>query len=138
MTETTHGKDSGLNIPETPTARVMVVEDSQEFQVVFLLTLSCEPYLKLTHMTDSGEEAIQAIERVSPDLVLLDYQLPGIDALRTARLIKKQCKGVKAALITDSLDDVAEPAVEGAEVDEVIPRINFSLARVRQLLARNS
>lgn len=135
MNETICGKESYLDMLETPTARVMVVEDSQEFQDVFLLTLSCEPYLKVVHMTDSGEEAVRVFDRVCPDLVLLDYQLPGIDGIETAKLIKGRCKDVKVALVTAFGHDLTEQAVE-AQVDEVMPKANFSLARVQQLLNR--
>mgnify|MGYP001608716724 CR=1 FL=1 len=118
--------------------RVMVVEDSKEFQEVLILTLSLEPYVKVVHIADSGEEALRSLETASPDLVLLDFRLPGIDGLETARRIKKQRPNTTIALVTAYADEVSKRAYEEGNVNGVIPKSSFSLTRIRELLQRGS
>ncbi len=114
--------------------RVMVVEDSTEFQELVVLTVSLEPYIKIVHIADSGEEALEEFDRASPDLVLLDFRLPGINGLETARRMKEQRSDVKIALVTAYAEEVVEQAAKDANVEAVIPKNSFSLTRVKQLL----
>jgi len=114
--------------------RVMVVEDASEFQELVVLTVSLEPYIKIVHIADSGEEALEEFDRACPDLVLLDFRLPGINGLETAKRMKEQRSDVKIALVTAYAEEVVEQAAKDANVEEVIPKSSFSLARVKQLL----
>jgi len=119
-------------------ATVMVVEDAPSFQDLVVLTLSLEPYIKIVHMAASGEEALEAFHRVAPDLVLLDFRLPGINGLETARRMKEERPDVKIALVTAYAEEVMARAVEEGNVEEVIPKSSFSLERVQRLLGRAS
>ncbi len=118
--------------------RVMIVEDVESFQEVVVMTLSLEPYFKVVYIADSGEEALEAFAKASPELVLLDFRMPGIDGLETAKRMKKQRPDVKIALVTAYSEEVLERAAKEAQVDEVIPKSSFSLARVQQLLGWDS
>ena len=118
--------------------RVMVVEDARSFQEVVVLTLSLEPYVKIVSTADSGEEALAALEEAAPGLVLLDFRLPGIDGLETAKRMKKQRPDIKIALVTAYAEEVASKAKKEGNVEVVIPKAQFSLARVQQLLGRES
>ena len=60
--------------------------------------LSAEGYTLLSAM--SGEEAVQLVEQESPDLVLLDLGLPGIDGIEALTRIKKIDEQIEAIMIT--------------------------------------
>ena len=114
--------------------RVMVVEDAPEFQELVVLTLTLEPHFAVEFIASSGEEAIEAFDRVSPELVLLDFRLPGIDGLETAKRMKERRPDVKIALVTAYAEQVLERAATEANVEAVIPKAEFSLARVQAVL----
>ena len=116
-------------------ARIMVVEDAPEFQELVVLTLTLEPHLKVDFIASSGEEALEALDRVAPDLVLLDFRLPGIDGLETAKRMKQQSPDVKIALVTAYTEDVLKRAAHDAHVEAVIPKADFSLTRVLEVLS---
>ena len=118
--------------------RVMVVEHAPSFQEVVMFILSLEPSVKIVFTADSGEEALAALEEASPDVVLLDFRLPGIDGLETAKRMKKQRPDIKIALVTAYAKEVASKAQAEGNVEVVIPKAQFSLARVQQLLGRDS
>ena len=118
--------------------RVMVVEHARSFQEVVMLILSLEPSVKIVFTADSGEEARAALEEASPDVVLLDFRLPGIDGLETAKRMKKQRPDIKIALVTAYAEEIASKALKEGNVEVVIPKAQFSLARVQKLLGRES
>ncbi len=119
-------------------ARVMVVEDAPEFQELVVLALSLEPYIKIEYIADSGEDALEAFPSVAPDLVLLDFQLPGINGLETAKRMKELRPDVKIALVTAYSEEVMERAAKETDIEEVIPKSSFSLARIQRLLGWTS
>ncbi len=114
--------------------RVMVVEDAPEFQELVVLTLTLEPHFTVEFITSSGEEALEAFDRVSPDLVLMDFRLPGMDGLETAKRMKERRPDVKIALVTAYAEQVLERAATEANVEAVIPKAEFSLVRVQAVL----
>ena len=116
--------------------RIMVVEDASEYREAVVLALMVEPYFKNVYITTSGEEAMEAFGSVLPELVLLDFRLPGIDGLKTAKRMKEQCPTVKIALVTAYADEIFERAVREGDFDEVIPKANFDLARLQELLEK--
>ena len=117
--------------------KVMIVEDVAAFREVLELQLSLDPYMDIVHTSTSGEVALKAFLQVSPDLVLLDFRLPGIDGLETARRMKEQNSAVKIALVTAYSEEAFALSANASYVEEVIPKASFSLARVKAFLARN-
>ena len=114
--------------------RVMIVEDEPTFQELVQLVLSLDPMFEVISAAGTGEEALERLEEACPDLVLLDFHLPGMDGLETARYIKRQCPNTRIALVTAHVEDVLERLAKNVQIQEVIPKSKFSLERVRALL----
>lgn len=53
----------------------------------------------------SGEEAIDKLETVTPDLVLLDLNMPGMGGLAAVEKIQAKCPGVHITLLTANVQD---------------------------------
>src|SRR5690606_9502541 len=71
------GPGAGMNsIPQkTGPARILVVEDERDIAALVAYHLAREGYRVRT--ADGGAEALQAVSRERPDLVILDLMLPG-------------------------------------------------------------
>jgi two-component system phosphate regulon response regulator PhoB len=67
-------------------AEILVVEDEEEILELIAYNLSNEGYGVRSVM--SGEDALREVRQKSPDLVILDLMLPGIDGLEVCRTIK--------------------------------------------------
>ena len=118
--------------------RVMIVEDEPSFQELVQLVLSLDPKFEVVRTAGSGEEAIEGVDSLGLDLVLLDFRLPGIDGIETAKRLKEQRPDIKIALVTAHSEEVLGRLAIAADILEVIPKGSFSLERVDRLLSANA
>ena len=70
-------------------ARVRVADDSDVFLRAAASVISATSTLRLVGAAGSGREAIRLIPQLRPDLVLLDFRMPGMDGVQTTRIIRR-------------------------------------------------
>src|SRR5436309_16115729 len=56
--------------------------------------------LELVGQVTNGEEALEAVERLQPEVVLLDVRLPGIDGASAVKRIHHRAPGVQFAIFS--------------------------------------
>ncbi len=118
---------------------ILVVEDEDDIRELLRYNLAKEGY-QVTGAA-SGEEALKAARAVSPDLILLDLMLPGLDGLEVCRVLKgePQTRDLPVVMLTAKGEEA--DIVTGLELgaDDYItkpfsPRV--LLARLRAVLRR--
>ncbi len=65
--------------------RVLVVEDSPTVREFLLQILRSDPGIEVVETAETGEEALEAVERTRPDIITMDVHMPrmnGFDATR--------------------------------------------------------
>lgn len=112
----------------------MIVEDEPTFQELAELVLSLDPQFDIVRTAGTGEEALEVLEGANPDLILLDFRLPGIDGLETAKRIKQQHPDIMIAMVTAHTEEVLARMAKEARIQEVIPKASFNLERVHKLV----
>ena len=85
-------------------ATILIVEDEEK--IASLL----RDYLEKiggyqTHWVDRGDKAVQVFEETSPDLVLLDLMLPGMDGLEVCKAIRSQ-SSVPVIMVTALVEEI--------------------------------
>ncbi len=118
-------------------ARVLVVDDEPNIVALAQLYLQNEGYEVLT--ADSGPAALDAARRVSPDLIILDIMLPGLDGWEVCRQLR-QFSQVPIIMLTARGDDVDK--IVGLELgadDYLVKPFNPRelVARVKAVLRRS-
>ncbi|MBZ0158188.1 MAG: response regulator [Alphaproteobacteria bacterium] len=80
--------------------KILVIEDNPANRELFIDLLTVGGYECIG--TDKGEEALDLAKRESPELVLLDIQLPGVDGLTVVKLLKaeEETKHIKVIALT--------------------------------------
>ena len=73
---------------ETLPARVLVVEDYQQFRRFVCSTLGKNPELQIIGEVSDGLEAVHKAEDLQPDLIVLDIGLPSLNGIEAARRIR--------------------------------------------------
>ena len=118
--------------------KILVVDDEKPISDIIKFNLKKEGYDVYTAY--DGEEALQKVEEVNPDLILLDLMLPKIDGLEVAREV---CKTHNMPIIMVTAKDAEIDKVLGLEMgaDDYVtkPFSNRELvARVKANLRRQS
>ena len=70
----------------TPARRILIVEDDADGREALRMQLVMSGYE--VHEAHDGESGIELVQRVHPDVVLLDIGLPGVDGYEVARRLK--------------------------------------------------
>jgi two-component system invasion response regulator UvrY len=70
-----------------PLVRVLVVDDQAPFRRAARAVLGATSGFELVGEATSGEEAVERVRSLEPDLVLLDIHMPGIGGIEAARRI---------------------------------------------------
>jgi two-component system response regulator MprA len=120
-----------------PEAAILVVDDDAPIRRMLDRTLSAEGYAVET--AADGGAALAAVERSTPDLVVLDVGMPGVDGLAVSRRLRAKGLSVPVLLLTarDSVPDRVAGLDAGADDYLVKPFATEELlARVRALLRR--
>ncbi|MGD0570036.1 MAG: chemotaxis response regulator protein-glutamate methylesterase [Candidatus Sulfotelmatobacter sp.] len=68
-------------------ARVLIVDDSAFMRTALSRMIAYDHELSVVGTAANGTEALQRIERLDPDVITLDVQMPGLDGLGTLRRI---------------------------------------------------
>ena len=118
--------------------RVLVVEDERKIAAYVKLGLEKQCYA--VDVAYTGHEALEWIETVEFDLIVLDILLPGLDGLTVCREIRQRGKRTPILMLTarDSVDDRVNGLDAGADDYLVKPfALKELLARLRALSRRS-
>jgi DNA-binding NarL/FixJ family response regulator len=67
--------------------RVVVVEDNEVFREALELLLGLRSDVQVVASVSDGHQAPSVVAELRPDVVLMDYRLPGLDGVQTTRAV---------------------------------------------------
>ena len=99
-----------------PRCRVLVVDDHAVLRSGLHLLLEQEDDLEWVGEAGSVEDALRAIDRTEPDIVLLDLRMPGVGGLAGLPSVLGRRPGVQVLVLSmdDDIDDVRRAFDSGA------------------------
>jgi len=80
--------------------RVLVVDDHTLVRAGLCRLLDSEEGIEVVGETGSGREAVELVEKLKPDVILLDYSLPDMDGLEVTSRIMPQKTGARILVLT--------------------------------------
>jgi len=124
-----------------PKLHVLVVEDEPAQQEVLVYNLQSEGFA--VEKASTGDEALTLVEEITPDLILLDWMLPGVSGIEICRQLKMRAATRNVPIImmsarTEEVDRVRgletgadDYVVKPYSVVELMARIRTQLRRTR-------
>ncbi len=107
----------------TRTIRVMVVDDTDHVRRMLTSMLSLDGY-EVVGEVASGPAALEAVDAADPDIVVIDYKMPGMDGLDTARGIRQRRQDQVMILYTAYIDEALERAAAEAGISLCIGKVD--------------
>ncbi len=87
------------------TIRVLLVDDHAVVRTGLHMLLGQEEDIEIVGEAGSGREALNAIEQLQPDLVLMDIGLPDMTGIEVTRQVKQKWPGVAVVALTIHEDE---------------------------------
>ena len=85
--------------------RVLLVDDQALIRQGLKTLLELEPDLHIVGDGADGQSAVELVQSLRPDVVLMDIRMPGMDGVAATRLIHRQFPTVKVLVLTTFDDD---------------------------------
>ena len=82
--------------------RVAIIEDNDVFREALEMLLGLQPGLEVVASASDGDAAAALCREHSPDVVLMDYRLPGLDGVQATRQLLEACPEVAVVGLTAS------------------------------------
>jgi len=95
--------------------KVLVVDDTTHVREMLAAILSVSGFDVVAESAD-GLDAVKAAETWAPDVVVVDYRMPGVDGLETARRIRARRPDQTIILHSAFVDDALASAAAQAGV----------------------
>jgi two-component system, OmpR family, phosphate regulon response regulator PhoB len=120
-------------------ASILVIEDEEPLQVLLRYNLESEGY-KVRHSAQ-GEDALYLVNEEKPDLILLDWMLPGISGIEVCRLIraKPEARDIPIIMLTARSEEAERVRGLATGADDYLVKpfsVPELLARIKTILRR--
>lgn len=114
---------------------VLVVEDDADVSKMLQTFLESQPGYRVSTTAD-GINALMAVGRERPDLMILDIKIPGVDGIEVCRQIKADPKGRTAIIAISGQSDAGAKAIEAGADTFITKPIDLEtlLAHIKKLL----
>lgn len=102
-------------------ATIMIVDDHKSIRDLVRLVFESDGFTVVGEAVD-GLEAVSLSERVHPDVVILDYQMPYMDGEATAAELRHRCPEARIVAfsgVLESKPDWADAYLLKTEIDEL-------------------
>ena len=113
--------------------RIVLVEDNEVFRDALELLLGLRSDVDVVASVGDGTQALPAVREHAPDVVLMDYRMPGLDGVQATARVRKEHPAVAVVCLTASRNEPELDALRDAgavaclskdqELDDIVEAI---------------
>jgi DNA-binding NarL/FixJ family response regulator len=96
--------------------RVLLVEDNDTFRETLELLFGLRDEIEVVGSASSGDKALPLVTELEPDVVVMDYRMPGLNGAEATRAVLASCPRTRIVCLSASVtvDEVNEVLRAGA------------------------
>ncbi len=94
--------------------RIVLAEDHQTVREGIKLLINSQPDMEVISEAGDGVAAIKEVQRLTPDIIVMDISMPELNGLKATKKLKQICPGVKILTLTRHTDDAYLQQLIGA------------------------
>jgi CheY-like chemotaxis protein len=106
--------------------RVLLVDDSPAFRGLMQWYLGTLPEVEIVAEATDGEQAVAEVERLQPDVVLMDVRMPKMDGLEATRRIRASRECPRILLLTNHATAIPAGLAAEAGADELLDKAELA------------
>ena len=115
--------------------RILIVDDHPVTRDGLRSALSITDEVDIVGEAASGEEAIEAVEKLKPEVVFMDVRMPGMGGIEATRIIKQENPETRVILFTvdesrQAISEAIQAGVSGYLLKDVTPAELVNAARL--------
>ena len=118
------------------TVRVLIVDDQEPFRLAARMVVDATDGFDVVGEAETGESSVEMARELSPDLVLMDVNLPGINGLdATRRIMSERSSPVIVLLLSTYEEEEYAPRAAECGAAAYIPKAVFGPDRLESAWA---
>ena len=121
------------------TVRVLIVDDQEPFRMAARMVVDVTEGFEVVGEAESGEDSVEMARELSPDLVLMDVNLPGINGIdATRQILADGAEKVVVLLLSTYEEEEYAPRAAECGAAAYIPKAVFGPDRLESAWAAAS
>ncbi len=119
--------------------RVLVADDSAFMRTAITRMIESDPALRVGATAQTGQEALDKVKSLKPDVITLDVEMPGMNGLDTLRHIMKECP-TPVIMVSSLTQEGAEVTLEALDIGafDYVPKqssfVSLDIVKIREEL----
>jgi DNA-binding NarL/FixJ family response regulator len=102
--------------------RVLIVDDDDQFRLAVRALLEQHAQLEVVGEAPNGEAAVKLVPEVTPDLVLMDYEMPRMDGIEATKAVRQLAPATRVVVVSGSDDRELEARAYAAGATHFVPK----------------
>lgn len=88
----------------TAKLRILLADDHETVRKGLRMILNAQPDMQVVATASDGSEALDQCEKITPDIVVMDISMPGMNGLTATLRLNEKCPGAKVVTLTRHAD----------------------------------
>jgi DNA-binding NarL/FixJ family response regulator len=109
----------GLNKPKT----ILIADDSAMVRTIIRQALERETDFEVCGEAVDGTDAVSKAKELSPDLIILDVRMPGLNGIEVAGILRRALPRIRIVLVTMFAEDVEKSFASFFRIDAVVSKV---------------
>lgn len=102
--------------------KVLIADDNAFVRTALYEIFEREPDFHVCAVVENGREAIEEAFRLQPDLIVLDHNMPVMNGLEAARVLRQMMPGVPLIIYSASPNEISQQAAQAIGIYGLISK----------------